>query len=188
MLSEERRREIKEQIDFYINIDKTIKNKNFLETEKEIRKYIKFFLETDKDEDYLFDIIRNLDWLRQNLNKTQYGEEKFDDEAKKIVTLMNQLVLILAYKIINLNGKKKEQLLEFINRIFGPVFTIIPEEREGYASFEKINPDLDYYNRIYLKTIEKTEEEFKIDLDGFREWKDNYNKELAKKWGLLKNG
>ena len=124
--------------------------------------------------------------LREELDKTQEGKLEFDNRAKKVVTSINRLLLTIAHLVGRLNLEKsiEDSYFAKINGEFSPIFTHIPEEREGFASFLKIDPDMRYYRDVYSQMIS----DFDKDLAKFIEWKKKYEEELKKKYGVLKDG
>ena len=87
--------------------------------------------------EYLAFLIEHIRWLREELDKTQEGKLEFDNRAKKVVTSINRLLLTIAHLVGRLNLEKsiEDSYFAKINGEFSPIFTHIPEEREGFASF-----------------------------------------------------
>ncbi len=192
MINEERKREIDEQHEFWVDIHTPIQNEDYLKAQNNVKKWINFFVEKKKDEDFLILIIRDLDWLRQDLDKSQEGKRKYDKDAETLVTLMNELSLVLICNIMKIENKeKRDNLLEWVDRVFEPIFTKIPGKKEGYVSFVHINPDMEYYYRVYKSAIpnfKNNYHQFFKQIEEYEIWKKNKNGRLAKKWGLIKNG
>ncbi|MEK6917917.1 MAG: hypothetical protein AABW51_03115 [Nanoarchaeota archaeon] len=188
MISEKEKERLRETIKFWNEVSKPIEQKRFNEAKQELEKYADFFEKNPKDRDYYFQILRHLRWIRDELESTQRDKKEFELDAKEVITEINKLLLTLA-KVIgkaNFDEKTRNVLFEEINKLFGPIFMTISEPKEGFASFQKIEPDTDYYQKTHSRLIREIYT--KDDLIPFKIWKEKYNQELTKKWGLSRDG
>ncbi len=186
MLSEQEKQNHLEISKFWKDLYKPIMSKDFEKAKQGINIYIKFYKNHLKDENYYFWLLREIGWLRDDLESTQKNREKFEEGAKEVVTALNRLILILVFSIGKLPEEKQEYLFEIANNVFDPIFSHIEEKKNGYAYFGKSILDEDYYRNVYKNIVERFEEEEGIQLGKFKQWKKGYNEELKKKWQIKK--
>jgi len=187
MLNNEKKQNHKEIFQFWGELHNPINLRDFEKARKVVERYTAFFKENLKSEGYYFWLLRDLGWLREGLDATQRNNEKgFEPEAIKLVTAMNKLILIIISQIEKLPLEKQDFLFEIANRVFGPIFVHIDKEKQGFASFVNITLDRNYYKSTYSGMADRIETEEGIKLTKFKKWKDQLNKEFAKKMGVSK--
>jgi len=188
MLSKKEELEIQERRDFWEGTYRSIQTRNFDYAKYEIGIYTNFLSRYFKDENYFFWLLRDVGWLRDELDSTQRGKERFEEKAKEVVTALNKLVLIIIIQLWKFPEEKRGLLLEKAYGVFRPIFTTVPKQEEGFAHFSRIEYDSQYHNEIYSRMVEIMREEYpqftKL-LYRFKNWKEKHDKEFAKKMGWI---
>jgi len=192
MLNKQERAEWEERIKFWKELFPLIssyRGLKFEEAKKTINYYKHFFADNPRNLKYYFWLIRDIGWLRDEIDTTQKGKEKYDEESKDLITELNKLVLIIIGNIMNFSEEGKEKVLWEANLKFEPIFTEKEVPKEGFAYFGKIEIDMDYYKEVYFRLIEVVKREypkFRKQLEEYQKWNKEQNQKLAKEWGFKK--
>lgn len=192
MISSEEKEMIREFGKFFDEVYQRIESGEFLLAQANVQKWIEYFLKNKMGASYLRGFSQYFEWVRQKLDRSQYGKVKFDKDAEELVTLMNELALVLICQSVDAKDERERYLLlDLFDRLRDPIFIHLPENKPGFASFEHINADMEYYNREFKNSVaefKKKYPQFSLQIEQFELWKSKKNEELANKWGLGKSG
>jgi len=192
MLSEEEKIEINEILKFWNELFPFVsayRGLKFKEAKQTISYYQNFFANNPKSLNYYYFLIRDIGWLRDEIDATQKGKEEFDKESKELITELNKLVLIIIGNIMNLPEEEREKILWEANLKFEPIFIHKEFPKEGFTSFGETKMDWEYYSQVYSKLIDITKREypkFKKQLGEYQKWNQQQNERVAKEWGFKK--
>jgi len=190
MLNEKEKQEIRERNKIWSALFELIQLKKFLEAQELIKKQQSFFAKNKRDLNYYSFLIRDIGWLRDEIDASQKGKTDYSEESKNVITELDIWVLIIIGNIMNYPlDDERERILWEANLKFEPIFIHKEIPKEGYASFTEIGIDRDYYKKTYSKLVENTKSKFpkfRNQLEEYFQWNKEKNEKLAKEWGFKK--
>jgi len=192
ILSHEQIKNNKEIIKFGQEVRRQIMSREFKKASARIDEFKEKLLEMRRHRDfhYYFYLIKELGWLRQEVEATQRNKIEFEEDAKEFITYFNELIISIILNLFRIKKfvrNEKEYLIEEADKIMDPIFLHIQKEAPEYTSFTEIKLDKNYYQDIYkklIKDMERNNPTMKNEILEYRKWRNKKNLKIKKLWGI----